>query len=1315
MIVRVLCMHRLNIRKALPLMALALCFACYSLAFANEVPASASRFSAQISKKYGTLPLSFERNQGQASGAVRYLAHGPGYSILLKERGATLLLSKRSPVPAALRRPAPLQIGTARTANSKTDVLQMRLVGSRASTQVTGDEPLLGTVNYFTGNSPDKWITGVPTFGRVKYTNIYRGIDLVYYGSRQQLEFDFELAPGADSRRIRMRFSGARKLSLDKQGNLTILGANGEIQFHKPEIYQPLDGGRMQPVSGAFHLSSKNTVSFRLGSYSHSKPLVIDPILSYSTYIGTGGFALGVAVDSAGNAYVAGDVYGYASMPAAGGIQPSMPTKSPSSFSAFVAKLNSTGTALDYCTYLSGSGVDEATAVAVDSAGDAYVGGYTSSPDFPVTTDAFQTTMAGAFKVYASFVTKINASGTALVYSTYLGGSANTTLDGIAVDSSGSAYVTGYTGSLDFPTTPGAFQTTNDARGLGDYTGFISKLNPGGTGLAYSTYIGGGYWDQPSAIVLDATGSAYITGSTGSSDFPTTAGAYQPALKGGWDLFVTKMKPTGTALVYSTFLGGSSDDFGLGIAVDSSGGAYVAGISASSDLPTTPGVFQPNPVPAQRNFFVSKLDSLGTGLVYSTFLGQGSEINVGGIAVDASGNAYVTGVTHSLDYPVTPGALQTQNTSLILAFVDGSFLTEINGTGTALVYSTYLSGSGFELYDHYPLESDAAQAIALDDFGNAYVVGGAVSSDFPTTLGAYQNYGTNQDILDEVYNPVTFVTKFNASELKTLPATTTTLTASANPQAASTPVTFTATVHSTSGTAPTGTVGFSTSEGPSIYPPDMSPWSAVTLDGSGNATYTISTLPQGTDTVNAYYLGDANNAPSSGSITESITGSGLNLPVVVTVTSSVNPALYGTPVTFHISVEDASGKGQPEGSIEAMYLFGSIPLDSSGNAIWTTSSLPPGANKIDFEFFSSNNDYGDGSVYYTENVTPLGTATAPVISPPSGIVSASSQTVTITDPTPGQIIFYEILPEGSTVTPFSGNPYNLGYYGYTGPITINQSQTVAAATYEDGYNWSPTVSANYTLAPYGQAPPPSFSPPGGVYTSAQIVSIKDSVASATIHYTTDGSQPTESSPVYGNSIQVNSSETIQAIATGTGYLPSLVAAAFYTVNLPAPDFSISVSPATLSVYPGGATTTTLTLSSLNGFSQNVSFACSGLPTGATCSFSPSTVVPSGSSSSTTLTISASSTASIRQGARFHFVPVSTLALALCWAGFKKRHLRCVTLVMLLGSVSALALGGCGGGGSGGQVSQNSPVTSTVTVTASSGSLSHSAKLTLIVE
>lgn len=262
MFVRLLFIHRHDIRETLPLLVLACCFPCHSQAFAGAVPAIGSRVSSNVSEIYGALPLSFERNQGQAEGTVRYLAHGPGYSIFLKGSGATLVLSKRPPVPTTLRLPPLSQTANGQASDAKTDILQMRLIGGSTTTQVAGDVRLPGTVNYFTGNNPVKWIAGVLTFARVTYKSVYPGINLAYYGTGRQFEFDFQLAPGADSRHIRLRFDGAKKLSLDRDGNLIIFGANGKIQFHKPEIFQLLDGGNARPVSGGFSLHAKNTVSF---------------------------------------------------------------------------------------------------------------------------------------------------------------------------------------------------------------------------------------------------------------------------------------------------------------------------------------------------------------------------------------------------------------------------------------------------------------------------------------------------------------------------------------------------------------------------------------------------------------------------------------------------------------------------------------------------------------------------------------------------------------------------------------------------------------------------------------------------------------------------------------------------------------------------------------------------------------------------------------------------------------------------------------------------------------------------------------------
>jgi hypothetical protein len=612
----------------------------------RSLPRGTGAPAGQLQAVYGQVPLRFEANQGQTDPQVRFLARGQGYALFLTGTEAVLSLQK----PAAL---APGIVGP--NPEAKGTVLRMQLVGGKSTSQGAGVDRLAGTSNYFVGNDPRQWHTAVPTYGRVAYHNVYAGIDLVYYGNQQQLEYDFTVAPGANPGLIQLNFEGAQAVTLDGQGDLVLSTAGGDVVEHAPVSYQDGAGGR-QVVAGRFVMEGGHQVGFAVGAYDRTRPLIIDPTLSYSTYLGGSGSdsGMGIAVDSAGNTYVTGAATSSNFPTTSGAFQTTLASQA----NAFVTKLNAQGTALVYSTYLGGRGinqVDQGTAIAVDSAGNAYVIGLTSSSNFPTTAGAFQTTLGGFEN---AFVTKLNPSGTALVYSTYLGGSGVDFGTGIVVDSATNAYVTGDAGSSNFPTTPGAFQTTR----VGSFeNAFVTKLNPGGTALVYSTYLGGSGVDFGRGIVVDSAANAYITGMTSSSNFPTTPGAFQTTFGGTANAFVTKLNANGTGLVYSTYLGGSSNtqfDQGTAIAVDSAGNAYVIGLTSSSNFPTTAGAFQTT-LGGFENAFVTKLNPSGTALLYSTYFGGRNGDFGEGIAVDAAGNAYITGGTNSSDFPITAGAFQT--------------------------------------------------------------------------------------------------------------------------------------------------------------------------------------------------------------------------------------------------------------------------------------------------------------------------------------------------------------------------------------------------------------------------------------------------------------------------------------------------------------------------------------------------------------------------------------------------------------------------------------------------------------------------------
>ncbi len=584
--------------------------------------------------------------------------------------------------------------------------VKAELVGGNPDPPMIGLDQLPGRSHYFSGTDPTRWRTDIPNFERVQYRAVWPGIDAIFYGHQRLLEYDFVVAPGADPGQIGLSFAGVEP-QLAGNGDLLLLSAGEEVlRLQAPGIYQEQDG-RRQRVEGGFVVDREQVVSFWLGQYDPDLPLFIDPLI-YSTFLG--------------------------------------------------------GSGDDYSWY-SGSG-----GLAVDSNGNAYVTGRTSSADFPATPGAYDPTPNGNYDV---FVTKLNPAGAAVVYTTYLGGSGHDVAYDLAVDSSGNAYVTGWTYSPNFPTTPGTYDPTLGSSGKDV---FIAKLNPAGAALVYSTYLGSSNQsDEGHDIAVDSSGNAYVTGSTGSTVFPTTAGAFDPTFNGGTDIFVTKLNPAGTALVYSTYLGGSGaigeDAFGL--AVDSSGQAYVTGYTGATNFPTTAGAYDPT-YNGGYDVFVSQLNPAGSALVYSTYLG-GSDPDYGyglavdssgsayvarasgrvtrltpdgaglvystylgglaihSVAVDSAGNAYVTGYTDAADFPITPGADDpTYNGGGADAFV-----SKLNPDGSVLVYSTFLGGSGH----------DSGWDLAVDSEVNVYVTGRTNSADFPTPAGGYDpSYNGSYDV-----------------------------------------------------------------------------------------------------------------------------------------------------------------------------------------------------------------------------------------------------------------------------------------------------------------------------------------------------------------------------------------------------------------------------------------------------------------------------------------------------------------------------------------------------------------------------------------
>lgn len=681
---------------------------------------------AKLFEAYGNLPLSFEANHGQMNSDVEFVSRGNGYSLFLTPTEAVFSLNKPLNTPTVSPAKAKLQAARNQSerplAANRRAVVRLKFGNTNPTPLMEGQDQLPGKSNYFFGDNPQQWRTDVSNFAKVKYHEVYPGIDLIFYGNQRQLEYDFVVAPGADPHLIKLAIEGAQKLHVDAQGDLILQTEGGEIRQHKPVVYQEVDGTRRE-IAGNYIIGNSNEIGFQIGNHDPLKPLVIDPVLVYSTFLG-GGMTDGgadITVDSEGNAYVIGAT----ESPDFPTVDPIQPTVN-NFFDVFIAKLNPSGSALVYSTFLGGNRGDRGHGIALDSFNNVYVTGITESPDFPVVKPLQPNYKGGVNDV---FIAKLNSEGSDLVFSTYFGDIGYDYGTDVAVDSSGNAYVSGEGGYL-IPTTPGAFKGAESGA-------FVLKLNSSGTSLIYFAIIGAG---SANKIAVDGAGNAYVTGSTEDPKFPTTPNAFDRTCgtDGTCDLestnrksdaFVSKLNSAGSAPLYSTFLGGGDRDHGTGIAVDSFSNAYVTGYTYSGNFPKTSNAFQYPGVGA----FVSKLNSGGTALNYSSLIGPGT---AGDIALDDNRNAYVIGTTGAPDFPVV-NPIQGS-----ISGIEDAFVAKLNSTGTTLIFSTYLGGWGNEL----------GQGIAVDSQGSAYVTGYTQSFDFPS-YKSIQPYNHNDAFVAKIVDP----------------------------------------------------------------------------------------------------------------------------------------------------------------------------------------------------------------------------------------------------------------------------------------------------------------------------------------------------------------------------------------------------------------------------------------------------------------------------------------------------------------------------------------------------------------------------------
>jgi uncharacterized protein (TIGR03437 family) len=825
-----------------------------SLSFPALLAASQSTIPNLLSKT----PLRFESDDHGG-----FLARDRGYRLVLNQSGLDL--------------------------NWGAGVLRMCFTNANPRAAARGIGALPSYTNYFVGRDPTRWRAGVPNYERVLLRHIYSGIDLVLYGSKGSMEFDFDLAAGADPDAISMDVSGADRISVE-DGALVLDTGGGRVRWSKPVVYQTEQGGR-RSVAGRWAVGARGRIAFKLGAYDRTRPLVIDPVLSFSTYFGntSNEAARGIAVDASGNIYIAGYATSRNLPVSANAVQAAYggDTMAYQTGDAFVAKFTPAG-ALSAMTYIGGSRDDAAGSLALDSAGNVHITGYTNSLDFPVTSKAYQPKMAGMggntlFPGGDVFVMKLNPSLTQIVYSTYLGGSRDEAAVAIAVDSAGAAYVAGVTLSTNFPVTAGAVQGSFHGQGgqpITDFgvpffiTGdaFVSKLSADGSQLVFSTYLGGAADDAATTIAVDGGGNVYVGGFTISRDFPTSANALQKTYKGAepqnqfyhlGDGFISKLNPTGTALLYSTYLGGAGDDAVTAIVVDASGSVYATGASTSTDIPMTTGTIQtanagPLILPfAERivgDAFAVKLKPDGSGLVFGTFLGGSGDDCGRAIAVDAAGNVYVAGNAASGNFPLTADATQRvyagaggehRNNDLM---GDG-FLVVLNPTATKEVFGTFLGGS----------LDDSIEGLALDPAGNIYVTGVTMSTNFPVGTGAYQSRYGGVGATGRIYGDA-FVARLTGPTFGTLTAAPASVSVNytvgaANPAptalsvTSSVPASFTIAKAAGSGTANVNWLTVSPNQGstPSNLTLTVDP--AGLAPGTYNATVTISAAGPGISAV----------------------------------------------------------------------------------------------------------------------------------------------------------------------------------------------------------------------------------------------------------------------------------------------------------------------------------------------------------------------------------------------------------------------------------------------------------------------------------
>lgn len=837
------------------------------------------------------LPLSFEVNRGQAAADVKFVARGGGYALLLTDRGEPVLaLSAESHTQGQQK------VSQAPQTSKGDDraVLRLQFPGGNPAPQTQDEQLLPGHINYLIGNDPRKWLTGVPHYARVRYQEVFHGVDVLYYVKDQQLEYDFIIRPGTNPDSIRMKVQGAEGIERSESGSLALKTVAGRVLLHRPVAYQQGPGGEAEVACN--YLLDQGEIRFALGDYDHSQVLRIDPVLSYLAPMDA--IIQAIAVDASGNSYLAGRTSSANFETTPGVLQSTLRGGS----DAVIAKLDPTGSTLLFATYIGGAGNDSAYGIALDSSGNIFIAGSTHSTDLPVN-HAFQSTLLGSED---AFLSKLNANGTQLLYSTYLGGSGFDSARGLVLDTSGRALVTGVTNSPNFPTSNGTLQAVY---GGGDADGFVAELDTNQSSTAsrvFSTYLGGSGEDAASAIAVDAAGFAFVTGMTRSANFPIVS-AFQSACAScttaefEFDAFVSKLNVNGTALVYSTFLGGHARDIGRDIAVDSGGNTYVTGQTSSLNFPATAGAFQTS-FHGGADAFVTKLNAAGSTLLYASYIG-GNDVDVAsGIALDSFGNAYLSGLSASADFPTVKtlqefggGTCDVNGFGLFPCF--DAIIMQMNASGSTLIFSTYLGGGA----------DDFATRVGVDAAGNAYVAGTGGGTSL-STLGSLREPEMTGTGFASKISPVSVGTELTAI----------TLTSSPNPSSQGQSVTFAATV---TPPAASGVVKFYV---------DNAPVGFATLN-AGAATLTRASLSGGNRSIKAEYLGDATYAANTSAAFTQVVNS-----ISLAATQTSTTVAKGGIATFPLTVDQT-------GTLTSAIAFSCSGLPAGWSCVFDPLTVPAGS------------------------------------------------------------------------------------------------------------------------------------------------------------------------------------------------------------------------------------------------------------------------------------------------------------------------------------------------------------------------------------